>query len=131
MSRAASGLALLALLLVAAPATAGTQEAHPDEALGVWHGTSLSSWYGVPFHGRRTSCGEIFDRRAMTVASPVLPCGTRLRLTNPATHRSALVTVTDRGPYVRGRVLDVSEQVAVVLGFRAQGLAWLRIEVLS
>lgn len=100
----------------------------------------VSSYYGPGFHGRQTASGERFNQHAMTVAHRTLPFGTRLQLTYPRTGKSVTVRVTDRGPfavwkgkrYYRGfRDLDVSEGVAVALGFRDVGLATLYVEVLD
>lgn len=75
--------------------------------------------------------GHHYDRFAMTVAHKTLPFGTKLLLVNPANHREVMVTVTDRGPYIKGRNLDCSEGVAIALGFRRQGLAQLTAIVLN
>jgi len=90
--------------------------------------TMVASWYGEPFHGRVTASGTVFDKNAFTAAHRTLPFGTVLRLTNPANGRSVLVTVTDRGPFVLGRALDVSEAAARELGMIAAGTATLRAE---
>lgn len=117
-------------LALTGPALANVPARHADEAMGVWRMDALSSFYGRGFDGRRTACGQVYDRWGNTVASPSLPCGTQLRLTNKANGRSLLVTVTDRGPFIRGRVLDVSQGVARKLGFETAGLADLRVEIL-
>jgi rare lipoprotein A len=93
-----------------------------------FYGTA--SWYGPGFHGRRTASGERFDMNRSTVASRHLPFGTRLRLTNTANGKTAIVTVNDRGPYHGGRVLDCSYGAAKRLGFVKQGTARLKVEVL-
>ncbi|MBN1241103.1 MAG: septal ring lytic transglycosylase RlpA family protein [Spirochaetales bacterium] len=89
----------------------------------------VASWYGEPFHGRVTASGLVFDKNGFTAAHKTLPFGTVLRLTNPANGRSVLVTVTDRGPFVLGRDLDVSEAAARELGMIAAGTATLRAEL--
>lgn len=83
----------------------------------------VSSWYGNEFNGRQTANGEIFDQMAMTAASRTLPFGTILNLCYRL--NCAMVRVTDRGPFVEGRDLDVSMGVAEVLGFRDKGVARL------
>jgi rare lipoprotein A len=75
-----------------------------------------ASWYGPGFHGRRTASGEIFDTRAMTAAHRTLPFGTRVRVTNRKTGRSAVVRINDRGPYAHGRIIDLSHASARALG---------------
>lgn len=83
----------------------------------------VSSWYGPKFAGRETASGELFNPRAMTAASRYYPLGTRLSLC--LSGRCVTVRVNDRGPYVTGRQLDVSEAVAERLGFKSRGLAML------
>jgi rare lipoprotein A len=88
----------------------------------------VASWYGSNFHGRRTASGEIFDQERLTAAHKTLPFGTKLRVTNLRNGRSVLVTVTDRGPYVRNRQLDVSLAAARRLGFVGPGTAPVLME---
>lgn len=124
-------LALVTGLLVAAStARADAPRRQVEEALAIWRGEVTASWYGPGFHGRRAACGRIYDQWASTVATRDLPCGARLRITNLANRRSELVEVTDRGPYIRGRAIDVSRGVARRLGFERQGLARVLVEVL-
>lgn len=87
-----------------------------------------ASFYGKELAGRKTASGERFNPSAMTAAHRSLPFGTRLKLTNPSNGRSVMVRVNDRGPFVRGRTLDVSLGAAQALGFAARGVAALRIE---
>ena len=84
-----------------------------------------ASWYGPGFDGRRTANGEIFNQRSLTAASRTLPLGSRVRVTDLSTGRSVVVKVNDRGPYVRGRSLDLSEAAARRIG--VAGVA--RVEV--
>jgi rare lipoprotein A len=93
-------------------------------------GLMETSWYGPGFAGRPMANGERFNPLAMVAAHKTLPFGTRLRLTNPRNGRQAVVVVKDRGPFVRGRSLDVSQGAATSLGFLAQGVTTLRVEVL-
>jgi rare lipoprotein A len=90
-----------------------------------------ASWYGAELQGRRTASGERFDEGAFTAASPSLPIGTRVRVTNLANGRSAVVRINDRGPFGRGRVLDVSYAAARALGMVGSGTARVRIETLG
>lgn len=113
----------------AAAATAGRGERDGDRA---WHfEEGVASWYGGRFHGRRTASGEIYDKRALTVAHRTLPFDTVLLVTNLDNGRSCRARVTDRGPFVSGRILDASEALAERLGFRDQGLGRVRIEILG
>lgn len=101
---------------------------HP-KPLKTW--VCLSSWYGGDFDGQVTANGEIYDMYAQTAAHPSLPLGSVVRVENLRTHKSAIVRINDRGPYVPGRSLDVSYQVARELGFAHRGVARVRIELLK
>jgi rare lipoprotein A len=76
----------------------------------------LASWYGRKFHGRRTANGEIYDMYAMTAAHPTLPLPSYVRVRNPANGREVVVRVNDRGPFHRGRIIDLSYTAALRLG---------------
>ena len=91
----------------------------------------LSSWYGDQFDGQLTANGEIYDMYGQTAAHKTLPLGSVVRVVNLKTHRSAVVRINDRGPYVPGRQLDVSYQVARELGFDKRGLARVRVDLLK
>lgn len=88
----------------------------------------MASWYGPPYHNRAAADGSIFDQNAMTAAHRTLPMGSTLRVTNVATHESVLVRVTDRGPFVPGRVLDLSLAAAKAIGVWRPGVAQVKIE---
>jgi rare lipoprotein A len=94
------------------------------ETLAASHG--LASFYST---GIRTANGERFDRYAMTAAHPTLPFGTRLRVTSVATGRSVTVRINDRGPFVRGRIVDVSHSAAEALGMVGDGVAKVKLDV--
>jgi len=81
----------------------------------------IASWYGLPFHGRRTASGERFDMNALTAAHPWLPFGTRVLVRNPQNGRSVVVRINDRGPFVRGRIIDLSHAAARALGILGLG----------
>ncbi len=85
----------------------------PDASLSE-HG--LASWYGRKFHGRRTASGEVYDMYAMTAAHRTLPLPSYVRVSNPANGRSVIVRVNDRGPFTKGRVIDLSYTAAQKLG---------------
>src|SRR6516164_113260 len=97
--------------------------------LAVWECTS--SWYGDDFDGQPTANGETYDMYAATAAHPTLPLGSIVRVVNTHNHRSTVVRINDRGPYVEGRELDVSYEVARRLGFDQRGLAKVRLELLE
>jgi rare lipoprotein A len=88
----------------------------------------LASWYGGDFHGRYTANGEIFDENAISAASPTLPLPSYARVTDLRNHRSIVVRVNDRGPYVGNRVIDLSIRTAKLLGFYDRGLARVKVE---
>jgi rare lipoprotein A (peptidoglycan hydrolase) len=85
--------------------------------------TEIASWYGPGFEGHRTSSGERFNEYAMTAASTTLPLGSYARVTNPNNGRSVVVRINDRGPYVRGRSIDLSKGAAERLGISRRGVA--------
>jgi peptidoglycan lytic transglycosylase len=88
----------------------------------------LASWYGDDFHGRYTANGEIFDMNSISAASPTLPLPSYARVTNLKNHRSIVVRVNDRGPYVGDRLIDVSVKTAKLLGFYGQGVTKVKVE---
>lgn len=87
------------------------------------------SWYGPGFHGRRTASGERFDRNEMTAAHKTLPFGTLVRVSDPSSGKSVLVRINDRGPYCRGRVLDLAEGAAQRLGIRGHGTGSVQMDI--
>lgn len=91
----------------------------------------LSSWYGANFDGQLTANGEIYDMYGQTAAHPTLPLGSVVRVMNLSTRESAIVRINDRGPYIPGRDLDVSYQVARELGFARRGTARVRVDLLK
>jgi len=93
--------------------------------------TAKTSWYGRKFQGRKTASGERYDMYASTAASPDLPFGSLLRISNPKTHTAQLIRINDRGPFIDDRELDVSYMVACRLGIVDKGITPLRIEVLE
>lgn len=97
--------------------------------LAVWE--CMTSWYGEDFDGQPTATGETYDMYAATAAHPTLPLGSIVRVVNTRNHRSEVVRINDRGPYIEGRELDVSYEVARRLGFDQRGLAKVRLELLK
>ena len=109
--------------LAPVPSPTGGDEARSEIA--------TASWYGAQFHGRRTASGEIFDQHGLSAASPSLPLGTHVRVTNLDNGRAVQLRITDRGPFVPGRRLDVSYGAARRLGMVTQGTSRVRIEILE
>jgi peptidoglycan lytic transglycosylase len=91
-------------------------------------GTMRASWYGPRFHGRLTANGEIYDQNAFTAAHKSMKFGTLLRVTNTRTHKSVIVRINDRGPYIPGRQIDLSKAAAEELGVISSGVKKLKIE---
>ncbi len=103
----------------------------PAEAKPIFEQTGLASWYGAPYHNRRGSNGEVYDMNAMTAAHLTLPLGSIVRVTNLKTEHTAIVRITDRGPFVNGRILDLSLAAAKALDVYLPGTAKVRLEVLQ
>ena len=140
-----TGVLLLAGLLLSAcstdmgaPSKVTRGGSKPYQINGVWYHpkddpnydeVGLASWYGPGFHGRRTASGQRYDMNALTAAHKTLPFGTKVEVTNLENGRSSLLTINDRGPFVRGRIIDVSRRAAGRLGFRGKGTARVRVQV--
>lgn len=92
---------------------------------------TVSSWYGADFHGRKTANGEIYDMTQLTAAHPTLPMPSLVSVTNLENGRRLILRVNDRGPFVKGRMLDVSQRSAQLLGFYSAGVARVRLEFLG
>jgi rare lipoprotein A len=99
----------------------------PDGAAFVEEG--LASWYGEPYHGRPTASGERFDQESLTAAHRTLPFGTVARVTNLDNGRSVDVVINDRGPFVAGRIVDLSRAAASAIGALGPGVVPARLEV--
>ncbi|RKZ28309.1 septal ring lytic transglycosylase RlpA family lipoprotein [bacterium] len=91
----------------------------------------LASYYADEFHGHPTASGEIFDMNGLTAAHRTLPLGTRIRVTNLENGKEVIVTVNDRGPYVKGRILDLSKGAAEKIDMLTSGTAIVRIELVK
>ncbi|HMK68070.1 MAG TPA: septal ring lytic transglycosylase RlpA family protein [Stellaceae bacterium] len=112
----------------------------PYQVDGIWYyphedlsydETGIASWYGEAFHGRYTANGEVFDLNGLTAAHHTLPLPSIVQVTNLENGRSLTLRVNDRGPFARGRIIDVSRQAAKLLGFEQQGTAKVRVRVLD
>lgn len=93
--------------------------------------TGMASWYGPDFHGKKTSSQEIYNMYDLTAAHKTLPFGTRVMVTNLNNNRSVEVRINDRGPFVKGRVIDLSYAAARVIDMVGSGTAPVRIEVIN
>lgn len=93
--------------------------------------TGIASWYGAPYHNRRGSNGEVYDMNAMTAAHRTLPLGSIVRVTNLDSEKSAEVRITDRGPFIEGRIIDLSQAAAKQIGLVRKGTGRVRVEVLK
>ncbi len=114
----------------------GYKVGKPYQVQGVWYyprvdpnydRTGIASWYGKPFHGRDTANGEVYDMNALTAAHKTLPLPSRVRVTNLENGRSIVLRVNDRGPFVHGRIIDVSRRAAQLLGFQGKGTAKVQV----
>ncbi len=103
---------------------------HPREQYDLVE-TGIASWYGPGFHNKQTANGETYDMNELTAAHRTLQMPSLVRVTNLENGRSLIVRVNDRGPYKRGRIIDLSKRAAELLGYKANGTAKVRIEVLK
>lgn len=90
-----------------------------------------ASWYGDKFHGKLTASGETYNKNAYTAAHKTLPFGTIVRVTNTANNKSVDVKINDRGPYVKGRVIDLSHKAFSQIGDVKKGVAPVKIEIID
>jgi peptidoglycan lytic transglycosylase len=109
------------------PAPPGAEA--PPTGRPLYSEVGIASWYGPPYNRRRGANGQIYDQNAVTAAHRTLPMGSLIRVTNLQNGRSAMMRVTDRGPFVPGRVLDLSVGAAKLLGVWRPGTARVRIDV--
>jgi rare lipoprotein A len=112
----------------------------PYQVAGVWYypkvdyaydESGIASWYGPGFDGKATANGEIYDENALTAAHKTLPLPTVVRVTNLENGRAIELRINDRGPFVHGRIIDVSRRAAQLLGFETMGTARVRVQVLE
>jgi rare lipoprotein A len=123
-------LLVLAVVSALAAACAGPRATvRPVPAIVGVDEQGLASWYGEPHHGRRTASGEVYDMHAMTAAHRTLPFGTWLSVENLDNGRTTRVRVNDRGPFVDGRIIDLSRAAGVALGMVGPGVVRVRLRV--
>lgn len=126
MRRWLAGLGLAALAALAQAGEGAVARPPADggaaaEAAPTVIGRGLASWYGLPFHGRRTASGERFDMTEFTAAHPWLPFGTLVQVRSLVNGRRIVVRINDRGPHVPGRIIDLSHSAARALGLLTRG----------
>lgn len=135
LRRRLAALAALAVLLLAALSLLpgcgrrNRAPAPPAAPSPGWTETGIASWYGNPYHGRKTSSGEVFDMNQMTAAHRTLPLGAIVKVTNLDNRRTVAVRINDRGPFVEGRIIDLSRAAAREIGLLGPGIAKVRIEL--
>jgi rare lipoprotein A (peptidoglycan hydrolase) len=128
-------LAFLALCLAASGAL-GQKAATPKAAapkaavLAPSEAEGTASWYGPGFHGKRTASGEVYDEEGLTAAHRTLPFGTYLRVSSLDDGSSVVVRINDRGPFAKGRIVDLSQAAARIIGMIPSGTARVRLEVI-
>lgn len=93
--------------------------------------TGVASWYGPGFHGKATASGDVYNQNDLTAAHQTLPLGSRVMVTNLGNGRAAEVTINDRGPFAKGRIIDLSYSAAQLIDMIGPGTAWVRIDVLD
>lgn len=105
----------------------------PAPAIGqpIFVETGIASWYGPPYHNRKSSDGEIYNMNALTAAHRTLPLGSIVRVTNVSTEHSVVVRITDRGPFIPGRIIDLSLAAAKAVDVWRPGLARVKVELLQ
>ena len=123
------------------PPAPGLRTQKPYQIKGIWYyplpsaegyvEEGIASWYGADFHGKPTSCGEPYDMYAMTAAHKTLPLGTHVKVTNLTENRSIIVRVNDRGPFVSGRIIDLSCKAAQEVGSFQKGVCKVRVEAVQ
>ncbi len=91
----------------------------------------IASYYGAYFHGRPTASGEIYSQNKLTAAHKTLPLGTIVKVTNAQNNKSVFVKINDRGPFIKGRIIDLSTKAAELLGYRNKGTAYVKIEIIK
>ncbi len=127
----AFALLLSGCALVSSPAYRYTGMSARQAVIGGLAMRGYASWYGEAFHGRRTANGEVFDMNGLTCAHRTLPFGTRLSVTNTVNGRTVTVRVNDRGPFVSGRIVDLSRGAASRLDMLGSGTVLVEMKVVD
>lgn len=123
------------------PPPAGLRSQKPYQIYGIWYyplpsaegyvEEGMASWYGADFHGKPTSCGEIYDMNGLTAAHKTLPLGTYVKVTNLRSGKELILRINDRGPFVSGRIIDLSCRAAQDLGTMQPGVCPVRVEAVQ
>ncbi len=123
--------AIILLALLALAFSCAKKPMKPSDVSKKWSEKGTASWYGDEFKGKPTANGEPFDPEGMTAAHKTLPLGTVVLVTNLDNKKQAELRINDRGPFVRGRIIDCSKKGARELGFLGQGTAPVRVEIVK
>ena len=113
------------------PKVVSKRDAAPNPAMSAYTEEGIASWYGVPFHGRRASNGEVYDMNKLTAAHRTLPFDTVVRVTNLSNGKFTVVRITDRGPFVDNRIIDLSMAAAREIDSIGPGVVPVRLEIVS
>ena len=123
--------ALILMILAGCTSTSAVGSSKTKEYAESHALAGKASWYGDKFHGRLTASGETYNMNANTAAHKTLPFGTIVRVTNTANNKSVDVKINDRGPYVKGRVIDLSHKAFSQIGDVKKGVATVKIEIID
>ena len=116
-------IAAIAILFLLLPISSISDEVYPQYG--------KASWYGKSLHGKKTASGERFNQHSFTGAHRSLPFGTLVRVINLRNGKEVVVTVNDRGPFIRGRIIDISRAAASSIGILSRGITRVRVEIVS
>lgn len=129
--RPLSGMALLGALVIFSGCSGSSPRSSSASGESSDRLDGIASYYAEEFNGRRTASGEVYDMEELTAAHPTLPFNTRVKVTNLENGKSVVVRINDRGPFKKGRILDLSYRAARVIGLVSEGTAPVRLEVVS
>jgi len=131
MKVVSAALAVAVVLSLAAFSSCGGGAKKPVTKANTSGETGMASWYGKKFHGRKTASGERFNMYKMTAAHRTLPFGSKVKVTSIENKKSVVVRINDRGPFTKGRIIDLSYSAAKKIDMIKKGVVKVRIEVLS
>lgn len=129
-SKTKSTLLLFLLILLTVGLTMSFSKINVEPSVNVYE-EGKASYYGFQFLGRKTACGDIFTENEYTCAHKYLPFGTKIKVTNVDNNKSVIVRVNDRGPFVKGRIVDLSIKAAKDLGLMQSGVAKVEVEIVN
>nr|WP_204104085.1 septal ring lytic transglycosylase RlpA family protein [Spirulina major] len=125
------GLVWSSLAIAGTPAKEITATFPQSEISALRTHRGMASWYGPGFHGNRCANGEIYNQYGLSAAHRTLPFGTQVRVTNLNNNRAVVVRINDRGPFIRGRIIDLSQGAAQAIDMVGSGVAPVKVEVLQ